>query len=121
MLVRSALAIAAVAASLAAAGPASADALDAAQDNQQHRIREGLRSGQLTRQEAARLEGEQDRIDHMIRRARMDGRVDGFERSEIVRAQEVASRHIFAEKHDAEARPQERHHRRWWHRWNRWN
>lgn len=111
-------AAAALSAGLAAASPAFADDFDAVQARQQERIREGLRSGQLTRAELGRLEEEQEHIRHMIRRAKLDGRVDGFERAEIHRAQEVASRHIFAEKHDAEARPV---HRRWWQRWGHWN
>lgn len=99
---------------LFAAAPAFADSFDATQDRQQQRIREGLRSGQLTRLEFARLEDEQRDISRLIRRARADGHVDRHERAEIERAQDVASRHIFAEKHDAEARP-----RRWW--WRRSN
>ena len=97
-----------------AAVPAFAADIDDVRVRQQERIREGFRSGQLTRHELVNLEQEQSRIDGLIRRARADGRIDPYERREIEDAQAVASRHIFAEKHDVETR---RHHRwGWWHR-----
>ncbi len=112
------------AAGLCAAAPAFADSFDGTQAQQQQRIREGVRSGQLTRHEAMRLEEEQEQISRLIRRARMDGHVDRHERHEIERAQDTASRHIYAEKHDGESRDVGEHRpqrRWWWHRWNRWN
>ena len=119
MSVRFAITAAALLAGFAA--PALAADMDAIQQRQQERIREGIRSGQLSRHEVARLQQEQERIGHMIRRARLDGRVDAVERAEIQRAQEEASRHIFTEKHDTELRSREPEHRRWWHRWGHWN
>jgi hypothetical protein len=87
--------------------------------NQHDRIEQGLRTRQLTRHEAAVLREEQDNIARMIARARIDGRIDPYEAREIGKAQEVASRHIYTEKHDrevAEARPGYG----WWHRPHRW-
>jgi uncharacterized membrane protein YebE (DUF533 family) len=91
-------------ASAIAATPASADEFDARQYRQSARIEQGVRSGQLTRQEAFALRREHYRIAEMIRAARRDGRVDRFERNRIEAAQDAASRHIFFEKHDGEQR-----------------
>ena len=110
------LAVTAAAATLCAA-PAFADNLDATQYRQQERIAEGRRNGSLTRHELFELEREQAQIRGLIQRARADGRVDPYERREIERAQDAASRRIFAEKHDSESRPYASYrpwHRRWW-------
>ncbi|MBA4174057.1 MAG: hypothetical protein C0511_15725, partial [Hyphomicrobium sp.] len=45
-----------------AAVPAFADRVDERQARQAERIRDGLRNGSITRQEAQRLKAEQDRI-----------------------------------------------------------
>jgi Spy/CpxP family protein refolding chaperone len=105
-----------VAASTLMAAPAFADVgnVDAEYRSQNERIVRGIREGSLTRSEAVSLRAEQDRIAHMIERARRDGRIDPYERREIEGAQAVASRRIYAEKHDAEAQPQRRY--GWWHR-----
>ena len=101
------------------AAPAFADytSIDAEFHSQRARIEQGIRSGQITRHEAAGLRAEQDRIAHMIARARVDGRVDPYERREIEQAQAAASRHIYAEKHDSEiVRTVEAPRHRFWHR-----
>ena len=76
------------------------DWVDAHQNRQQHRIDKGVRSGDLTRHEARRLDRGQDRIDRMQRQARDDGRVTRHERRRI--SEEVArqDRHIYRERHD---------------------
>ena len=90
---------------LALAAPAMADTLiDQRQANQEQRIEQGIRSGQLTAGEAARLERGQARIERMERRALADGRMDPRERRRIMQAQEVQSRHIYREKHDNQTR-----------------
>ena len=94
------------------AGPAFADSIDRSQYNQQKRIEQGIRSGQLTRHEAARLEAEQSHIAAMERRAKADGYVDPWERRQIAAAQNRAGRDIFREKHDGDSR--------WTQRWRRW-
>jgi len=70
--------------------------------NQQERIEQGLKSGQLTTREAAKLEGEESRIDKMESRALKDGKLSPDERARIDRAQNQASRDIYREKHDAQ-------------------
>lgn len=74
--------------------------IDQRQAQQQQRIVQGARSGELTRHEYRRLEHQQARIRHMERRARADGVVTHSERREIQRAQQHASRSIANQKHD---------------------
>ena len=100
-----------LAASTALAVPAlAADGIDATFFEQKARIEQGIRSGTLTVREAVMLRSEQTRIANMIARARIqgNGRIYAYERRQIERAQVSASRHIFAEKHDAEVRPSRR-------------
>ena len=74
---------------------------------QQHRIREGVRSGELTRGEARELRAQQRRIDRVQRRSkRDDGVVDGRERRRLERMQDRASGNIYEKKHNDETRPQ---------------
>lgn len=94
--------------------PAFADDIDATRLRQQERIQQGRASGQLTRSEYFELERQQARIGAMIHRARADGRVDPYERREIARAQDEASRLIWREKHDREARGGRPWFRRYW-------
>jgi hypothetical protein len=90
---------------LALAAPAMADTvIDQRQANQEQRIEQGIRSGQLTAGEAARLERGQARIERMERRALADGRMDPRTRRRIMHAQDVQSRHIYREKHDNQTR-----------------
>jgi hypothetical protein len=91
--------------------PASADMTDWRQYKQQQRIEQGVRSGQITRHEYHRLQGEQARIAEIERRAKRDGYVDPWERAQIRQAQNHASRRIYVEKHDGDSR---------WNRWRRW-
>ncbi|MEZ5842258.1 MAG: hypothetical protein R3D27_00810 [Hyphomicrobiaceae bacterium] len=96
-----------------ATSAAASDRIDARQDRQIARISQGVRSGELTQREAARLRAEQSRIALMEARARADGHLSAGERARIAAAQDRASRHIYAEKHDGERR----HATRRWHRW----
>lgn len=70
--------------------------------NQQQRIENGLKSGQLTTREAARLERDEAKIDHAEAQAMRDGRLNNAEKRRIARMQDRASRDIYAEKHDAQ-------------------
>ncbi|MFM9939261.1 MAG: hypothetical protein ACKVP7_07185 [Hyphomicrobiaceae bacterium] len=95
-------------------GSGSQREIDARQSNQETRIQQGLRSGDLTRREAAALEAEQARIRALERNAQRDGRIDGREAAQIRRAQDEASRHIYQERHDSERRGDGWRNRRWW-------
>lgn len=83
-----------------AKNPAATPGIDQRQANQQQRIDQGVKSGQLTPREAARLEKGQDRIQKMEDKAKADGKVTAKERARIQHAQDVESRKIFREKHD---------------------
>ncbi len=75
------------------------------QHDQQQRIRQGVRSGELTRSEARRLEMEQARIRRDEARARRSGgRLTPRERARIQRELNHSSRDIRREKHDRQDR-----------------
>jgi hypothetical protein len=89
---------------LAISGSAFAYSPVERQRNQQERIDEGVRSGELNRREAARLEREHLRLGRDIRLARRDGLMTRAERGRIEREQDRFSRHIYREKHDGQFR-----------------
>lgn len=71
------------------------------QGNQIDRVRNGVRSGELTARETARLAREQVQINRMEQRYRASG--DGLstrERARLQHEQNQASRHIYRQKHD---------------------
>jgi hypothetical protein len=79
--------------------------INAREREQQHRIRAGVRSGELTRVEAARLEAEQARIRAAEARARRSGGVfTARERTHLQRELNQANRHIYRQKHDRQDR-----------------
>jgi len=82
----------------------SADRVDARQARQSERIRDGARSGDLTRREVSALRGEQRGIRRMERRADADGVVTRRESRQLERAQDRASRHINQQRHDRQQR-----------------
>lgn len=76
------------------------------QQNQRQRIGQGVRSGELTARETARLSREQYQIARMERRFRNSG--DGLSSRERVRLQHElnqSSRHIYRQKHDDQDYP----------------
>ena len=79
-------------------------AVDARQDNQKARIREGVKSGELTRPEAAKLRAEQRAIKAEKKLAKADGVVTAAERRKLRRDQNRASADIAHQKHDAQKR-----------------
>lgn len=70
--------------------------------NQQTRIENGLKSGALNTQEAAKLEKEQSRVDRLQAQSLKDGKLTDAERARLNTAQNKVSRDIAAEKHDAQ-------------------
>ena len=74
--------------------------IDQRQANQERRIDQGVKSGQLNQKEAARLEKGQARVQKMENKAVADGTVTAKERRKIERAQDKQSRKIAREKHD---------------------
>ena len=68
--------------------------------NQQERIEQGLKSGELNTKEAARLERQEAVVDHMQAKALKDGDLSAAERAKLAVAQNRVSRNIYREKHD---------------------
>lgn len=70
--------------------------------NQDQRISNGLRSGQMTAGEASRAEATQSRIDQQVRndRAANGGTLTQQERNQVGREQNAASRQIYNENHN---------------------
>jgi hypothetical protein len=74
--------------------------IDQRQANQQQRIDQGVKSGQLTGKEAGRLEKGQEHVQNVETKAKADGVVTKKERARMQRAENVQSRHIAKQKHD---------------------
>ncbi|HEY8461084.1 MAG TPA: hypothetical protein VIM99_11925 [Blastocatellia bacterium] len=82
-----------------------AQGINERQRNQRERIRQGVRSGELTRVEAARLRRQQARIGLMEARARRSGGEFTLrERARIQRQLNRSSRAIYRQKHDRQDR-----------------
>jgi hypothetical protein len=78
--------------------------ITARQREQQRRIRQGTRSGQLTRAEAARLEARERKLQADKLKAKSDGKVTVAERRKLKREENRDSRAIYRQKHDAQTR-----------------
>lgn len=74
------------------------------QVNQQARIHEGVKSGELTRKEAAGLQIQQASVRRHKKAAKADGVVTPRERRSLKRHQNRASRSIAHQKNDVQAR-----------------
>ncbi|HYL87228.1 MAG TPA: hypothetical protein VEU32_00520 [Burkholderiales bacterium] len=94
--IAAALALAFSGAAFAQAGTVQRDA------NQQQRIEQGLKSGRLNTREAARLEGEETKVEKDQARAMRDGKLSPAEKARLAREQNNVSRDIYREKHDAQ-------------------
>ena len=81
-------------------GTSSTPRIDQRQENQQKRIDQGVKSGQLTNKEAARLEKGQARIQKAEDKAMADGKMTTKERKKIEHMQDQQSKKIYREKHD---------------------
>lgn len=74
------------------------------QKNQNKRIRQGVKSGQLTKEETLKLRKQQLEIREKKLQMRADGKIDKEERKEIQKDLKQSSKDIYAEKHDAETK-----------------
>jgi hypothetical protein len=90
---------------MAATAVAGTPVLNARQHNERARIAQGVRSGELTRPETARLIAGQRHLQRMENRAKRDGEVSAAERARLAHAASVQSRRIYVQKHDAQDRP----------------
>lgn len=68
--------------------------------NQKHRIRQGVKSGELTRSETRNLVKQEKEIHQEVKAAKADGTVTGAERREIKQDQRQTSRAIYRKKHN---------------------
>ena len=72
--------------------------------NQERRVEQGVKSGQLTNREVGKLEAGQARVDRAEARAGANGRVSANEQQRIQKAENKQSKRIYKEKHDAQKR-----------------
>ncbi len=72
-------------------------------ENQQDRIANGVKSGQLTAGETARLENQQKNINHQVAadRSANGGKLTQGEKKQVNKEQNAASRNIYNKKHNA--------------------
>jgi hypothetical protein len=90
-------------AGVAYAAPGNRDAgVNHRQFNQQSRIQQGVRQGDLSRGEARHLEREQGHIAREEQRYRADGHLSRWERADLRHDQNRASRDIWRERHDGD-------------------
>lgn len=107
-LIAAVLATAAIAPALAQVH--STPRIDQRQENQQARIEQGVRSGELTRNEAHQLQHQQAHIAATERRAAADGVVTPKEKRKIEHMQDNASNNINKKKHNNKKRPPKKKH-----------
>ena len=72
-------------------------------ENQQDRIAQGVKSGQLTAGETAKLENQQRGINQQVKadRAANDGKLTPGEKQQVNKEQNAASKNIYNKKHNA--------------------
>lgn len=74
------------------------------QQIQKNRIKEGLRSGELTVHETLHLRKQQQHINRLERAYKSDGHLTRSERHNLHRAQNKTSRQIYKKKHNGRVR-----------------
>ena len=74
--------------------------VDRRQANEQARINQGVKSGQLTAAETNRLDKQQGRVAANEAAAKADGKVTKGERRSLAKQQNRASRNIYRAKHN---------------------
>lgn len=79
--------------------------IDARQQLQRERIQQGVRSGELTRREARNAREDQRDIRQLERAYKSDGELTRSERRDLNHEQDQASRELYRDKHDGQARP----------------
>ena len=77
-------------------------------ENQQDRIAQGIKSGQLTAGETAKLESQQKNINQQVAadRAANGGKLTRGEKQQVNKEQNAASKNIYNKKHNARTQPQ---------------
>ena len=103
-MIRQTLAVTCLALAWTAAAHAGTPRVDQRQHNQEHRIGQGVRSGELTLRETRTLAAQQGRIAAYESQAKSDGVVTARERARLHAQQERASDAIYRKKHNARDR-----------------
>lgn len=98
--VRTIFAVVCCSLAFAASAQTQTNVADARQDRQAQRIAKGQATGQLSKQEAARLNTGQAKVAGMKAGAKADGKVTRAERAAIQKEQNKQSRRIKRQKHD---------------------
>ncbi len=82
--------------------------VDQRRENQQDRIAQGIKSGQLTAGETAKLEKQQQGINKQVAADRKanGGKLTASEKQQINKEQNAASKNIYHKKHNAKTQPQ---------------
>jgi hypothetical protein len=82
--------------------------VDQRRENQQDRIAQGIKSGQMTAGEAAKAENQQKGINQQVRadRAANGGKLTTGEKAQVNKEQNAASKNIYKKKHNAKTQPQ---------------
>jgi len=77
------------------------------QKNQQQRIAQGIKSGQLTAGETAKLENQQRGINQQVKadRSANGGKLTAGEKQQVNKEQNAASKNIYNKKHNAQTQP----------------
>jgi hypothetical protein len=78
--------------------------VDAREQNQKDRIKDGVQSGELTKKEAAHARANQRHIKKAEAKAKSDGVVTPEERAKLDAKQDKSSKRIYKNKHDAQKR-----------------
>jgi hypothetical protein len=78
--------------------------VDRREHRQQRRIHQGVKSGSLSRREAARMERQQAHTRRLEAKAKADGTVTRRERARLQHRENRTSRHIYRQKHDRNRR-----------------
>jgi len=81
--------------------------VDQRRENQQDRIAQGIKSGQLTAGETAKLENQQRGINQQVRadRAANGGKLTAGEKAQVNKEQNQASKNIYSKKHNGATQP----------------
>lgn len=82
--------------------------IDERQQNQKQRIKQGIKSGELTKKESKRLINGQTQLQKMEYRAKADGVVTKKERARLHNKANKESAKIAKNKHDKQKRPKAR-------------
>jgi hypothetical protein len=82
--------------------------VDKRRENQQQRIAEGIKSGQMTAGEAAKAETQQKHINRQVAAERKanGGTLTAAEKKQVNKEQNAASKSIYNKKHNAKTQPQ---------------